>query len=413
MTERTTFIFMHLADGPVPAGRLRMIDDGRNSYAGFAYGNRYRQRADALPVDPETLPLDGPPGEVLTDEGFDVFNGIRDAAPDSWGRYLMRKAADGRELSEFDYLTATSEQRVGALAFGPTPAQPALYSRRPGGPAGDHPINLASLARAVERVGSADPADPALRALLDAGSSLGGARPKAAIVEGGVAWLAKFSAPQDSFDMPRAEYAAMSLATACGLDVPEIDLRTVNDRAVYLVRRFDRAGSRRLAFASALTLLRAHEIAGGGYSYAELAAQLRKHGSAPALDLRELFRRMVFNVLVGNSDDHLRNHGVVHDGTGWRLSPLYDVVPSPQLGTDRFLVLTLGAAGKRATLANALSGHEAFGLPRAAAMADIEHLRRTVAGGWERALVDSGMTADERARLARCFTASQLPLPPE
>lgn len=413
MIERTTFVFMHLVDGPVPAGRLRMIVDGRNSYAGFAYGNRYRQRPDAVPVDPETLPLDSSTGEVLTDEGFDLFNGIRDAAPDAWGRYLMRKAAGGHELSEFDYLTASGEHRVGALAFGPTPAQPGQRRLHPASPGGNPLIDFASLAQAIEDIRSTDGADLSLRVVLEAGSSLGGARPKAAIVEDGVEWLAKFSAPQDSFDMPRAEHAAMSLAKLCGLDVPAINLRTVNSRAVYLVRRFDRVGGRRLPFASALTLLRAHEIAAGGYSYAELAAQLRKHGAAPTRDLRELFRRMVFNVLVGNSDDHLRNHGVIHDGTGWRLSPLYDVVPTPQLGTERFLVLALGTAGKRATLANALSGHAAFGLPREAAISDIEQLRRIVAGGWEQALLDSGVAVDERVRLARCFVASDYPLDPE
>lgn len=406
MIEQTTFVFMHLVGGAVPVGRLRMVTDGRNSYAAFAYGNRYRQRPDAVAVDPETLPLDGPSGEVLTDEGFDLFNGVRDAAPDGWGRYLMRKAADGRELSEFDYLVGSGEHRVGALAFGPTVERPAPAGVGTAG-AGGGAVDLGALAGAAIDVATADTADPALRALLEAGSSLGGARPKAAVVEGGVEWLAKFPAAQDSFDIPRAEHAVMSLAKTCGLDVPDIDLRIVEGRAVYLIRRFDRDGARRLPFASALTLLRAHEIAAGEYSYAEVAAQLRKHGSAPARDLRELFRRMVFNVLVGNSDDHLRNHGVVHDGRGWRLSPLYDVVPTPQLGTDRFLVLRLGDEGKRATLENALSGHAAFGLSQDHAASDVKQLRQQVAAGWEAAVRASGVAADEQVRLARCFAASR------
>ncbi|WP_255602655.1 type II toxin-antitoxin system HipA family toxin [Glacieibacterium megasporae] len=218
--------------------------------------------------------------------------------------------------------------------------------------------------------------------------------------------MAKFSAPSDSYDISRAEHAAMSLARACGLDVPDLDLRLVGGRAVYLIKRFDRAGSNRLPFVSALTLLAAHEIAAGEYSYADVAAQLRKHGSAPARDLRELFRRMVFNVLVGNSDDHLRNHGVIYDGKGWHLSPLYDVVPTPQLGTDRYLVLALGSGGKRATLANALSGHAAFGLPFEQAAHEIERLRRQVAAEWPSALAASGLSSEDRTRLARCFAAS-------
>jgi len=406
MVEQTTFVFMHLANGPVPAGRLRMVTDGRNNYASFAYGNRYRQRLDAVSVDPESLPLDGPSGEILTDEGFDLFNGIRDAAPDGWGRYLMRKAADGRELSEFDYLVASGEHRVGALAFGATVERPKPTVLGTAEVAHDRPVALAALARAASDIATADTTDPALRALLEAGSSLGGARPKAAVIENGVEWLAKFPAAQDSYDVPRAEHAAMSLARACGLDVPDVDLRLVEGRAVYLIRRFDRDGARRVPFASALTLLRAHEIAAGGYSYAEVAAQLRKHGSAPARDLRELFRRMVFNVLVGNSDDHLRNHGMLFDDKGWRLSPLYDVVPTPQLGTDRFLVLALGSAGKRATLANALSGHAAFGLEREEATRAIEEMRLRVASGWENSLKDSGLKDQDRVRIGRCFGAS-------
>lgn len=405
MLEQTSFVFMHLPNGPVPAGRLRMVTDGRNSYAAFAYGTRYLRRPDAVAVDPEVLPLEGPTGEILTGEGFDLFNGIRDAAPDGWGRYLMRKAAAGRELSEFDYIVASGEHRVGALAFGPTPERPeptVLGATS----ADDRPIDLAALARAAGDAATGEIADPALRALLAAGSSLGGARPKAAVVENGSGWLAKFPALSDSYDIPRAEHAAMSLARACGLDVPDLDLRLVGGRAVYLIKRFDRAGSNRLPFASALTLLAAHEIAAGEYSYAEVAAQLRKHGSAPARDLRELFRRMVFNVLVGNSDDHLRNHGVIYDGKGWHLSPLYDVVPMPQLGTDRYLVLALGSGGKRATLANALSGHAAFGLPREQAAYEVELLRRQVAAEWPSALAASGLSSEDRSRLAQCFAAS-------
>ena len=413
MAERTTFVFMLLAGGPVPAGRLRMIEDGRNSYAAFAYGARYRERPDAVPIDPEMLPLDGTTGEVLTDEGFELFNGIRDAAPDGWGRALMQRAAGAKTLGEYDFLVASGEHRVGALAFGPTAEKPERIA--PWGSEqeydGDEAIDLAALTEAAAQVKDIDRLDPRYRRLLAAGSSLGGARPKAATIHDGEPWIAKFSAANDRYDVPRAEYAAMTLATKCGLNVPPVDFITVLDRPIYLIKRFDRleAGKRRLPFASALTLLRALEIAAGDYSYAEVAAAFRKHGSAPIEDLTELYRRMVFNILVGNSDDHLRNHGAVHDGREWRLSPLYDVVPLPQLGTERFLVLGIGEEGKRATLSNAASAHGAFGLDRAAAVALIRDLAGQVGAQWETTLKASGLSADDRERLQGCFAACAEP----
>ena len=202
----------------------------------------------------------------------------------------------------------------------------------------------------------------------------------------------------------------MRLARECGLDVPDTDFATLLGRDIYLIRRFDRRieGNRlrRVPFASSLTMLEAHEIAAHRYSYRDLAEVLRRLGSNPRPDLRELFRRMAFNILVGNDDDHLRNHAFVFDGRGWRLSPLYDVVPRPHVGSNGRLILAAGESGHAATLANALTGAAAFGLKREEAAALLEDLRGRVSARWKAALSEAGIGAIDIERLANCFIES-------
>ena len=411
MRTRTTYVYIHLDEGPVPAGRLDMTDDGRNSHATFQYGTRYLRRRNRVPVDPAALPLPGPdaPAQTFrTARHFDLFNGIRDAAPDGWGRYLMQKAAGSESLGEFDYLVASGDQRVGALAFGPDAT---------GGPkrvapwageeiVGEH-FDLAELAETAERAQSVDRLDPVFRRLLEAGSSLGGARPKAATEHKGAPWIAKFSAKNDSYPVCRIELANMRLAKHCDLDVPDTDFRTFFGRDVYLIQRFDRQAEgnrqKRIPFASALTMLEALEIAAHRYSYRDLAEAIRRFGSNPLPDLRELFRRMAFNILVGNDDDHLRNHAFLFDGRGWRLSPLYDVISRPHVGSNGRLILAVGERGHGATLANALTGAATYGLQREEAATVLEDLRVRVNARWMDAMVKAGISKADIERFAKCF----------
>jgi serine/threonine-protein kinase HipA len=321
----------------------------------------------------------------------------------------MQKAAGAENLTEFDYLVASGDHRVGALAFGPDPTggprRIAPWGEGEG--VGEH-FDLAVLAEAAERAQSVDRLDPDLWRLLEAGSSLGGARPKAATTHRGVPWIAKFSAKNDTFPVCRVELAVMRLAKQCELNVPETDFRTILGRDIYLIQRFDRhvEGNRlkRTPFASALTMLEAHEMAAHRYSYRDLAETVRRFGSDIRLDLWELFRRMAFNILVGNDDDHLRNHAFLFDGRGWRLSPLYDVVPRPRAVSDGNLVLAAGNMGRAATLANALTGAAHYGLAHDEAVALLEDVRVRVSARWQNAFEEAGISTVDIARFANCFT---------
>ena len=386
-----------------------MTDEPRNQFATFAYGRRYLERADRIAVDPVALPLHeaGTSRTFRTEEGFAVFGGIRDAAPDGWGQYLMYKAMGDRLPSEIDLILASGEHRVGALAFGPTSAQPERITPWGGGPAPGEEFTLAELAEAAERAQHVDELDENLRALLAAGSSLGGARPKAATKIGEQPWIAKFQKRGDSFPECRVELATMRLASECGLDVPPLDFRCVLDRDIYLIERFDRIPHgnwlERRPFASGLTMLGAHESEVSSFSYADLAGAIRQFGTEVRQDLHELFRRMLLNILVTNDDDHLRNHGFLFDGEGWRLSPLYDVVPKPQLGLERRLVLGVGPEGRNATIENALAGAAVFDLGPDDAKAIAEDMRRIVATRWEHLFTEAGISAADRKRFATCF----------
>lgn len=424
---RRAYVFLHRQGRFVPAGLVEMTDDGRQSFAQFWYGNHYLKRNDAIALDPHTLPLpvnrwqaeDAP---AVTAEDFPLFNGLRDAAPDGWGRHVLDREAAGRPLTEFDYLVASHDQRVGALAFGPTLAGPARVAPWAGDVAeaiDGEELDLPGLVQAAEELDESHPTRLGLeqrhRRFIKRGSSLGGARPKATTTwADGARWIAKFERKDDPYSVPRLEYATMTLAGQIGLDVPPVDVVRVLDRDVYLIRRFDRYQDEelgcevRVPFISGLTFLDLHEMVFHQSSYAELADQMRVAGAAMSRhSMVELFRRMVFNILCNNNDDHMRNHGFLHDGQGWALSPLYDVVPKPQVSLDRRLALGVGAAGRVATLENALSHCGRFGLTVQDATDLMEEMRSQVAATWEQTFRACGITQLDMARFTTCFAACE------
>ena len=406
------YVYLHLPENAVPVGLLTMEGEGRAAVARFSYGRRYLQRKDAFPVDPVQLPLGEQ--EYLAPEGFALFNGIRDAAPDGWGRHLLDCAAGARVLTEFDYLVATGEDRVGALAFGPDLSGPtrivpwdASASASPSDPLAGKQLDLAALLDAIREFDSAEELPAAHRRFLVRGSSLGGARPKAAVDDGRQQWIAKFTRAEDRYPVCRAEHAAMKLASRVGLCVPKVRLERVMDHDIYLVERFDREGKKRIPFISGLTLIGARESESSQQSYRALAEQLRRFGSRPRDDAKELWLRMIFNILCNNTDDHLRNHGFLWDGTGWRLSPAYDVVPFPQVGRERYLAIGVGKEGRQATIANALSQAESFGLSVEEAAPLAITMRNKMKREWEKVFRSSGMVTADIERLRSCFLACE------
>ena len=415
----TTYVYIYLEEGPVPAGLLEAIGTGREATARFAYGRRYLERKDRLAIDPVQLPLHGSDEnrEYVAPEGFVLFNGIRDAAPDGWGQHLMDRAAGARALSEFDYLVATGDTRVGALAFGPDLSGPQRVVPWSEENLDGENLDLADMLEAVRELETAEALTPQHRRFLVRGSSLGGARPKATTEYNGKQWIAKFGRAEDRFPVCRAEYVTMTMAGQVGINVPTVRLEKVLGQDIYLIERFDRIPDgkdyRRLPFISGLTITGAHESESVLQSYRRLAEQLRLFGSDPVKDAKELWRRMVFNILCNNNDDHLRNHGFLWDGKGWRLSPGYDILPSPQVSLERDLAIGVGRNGRQATLRNALSDIASFGLSREEAITIARAMQQTVKNSWEDLFRSNGFTPAEIERLRTCFIACDEPLEKE
>jgi serine/threonine-protein kinase HipA len=395
MAQRTLFVFAHVPQGWVPAGRLSLTQTGHEVQASsFAYGTRYLDRDCAFEVDPVSLSLTDKASvrgvELFPVNQLPQFGGIRDAAPDAWGRRVLEAQArvPANSLPEADYLLGAGSDRIGALdvreALG-SPPQPGAAPIR----------SLAYLQEASERIEQGLPVPSRLTDVFAAGSTAGGARPKASVRdEAGVLWLAKFAAAGDAFNMAQAECSTLQLARRCGLTVPDVRVHDLGGKPVLLVRRFDRFTShhadnqtdnlaetqteQRLPFVSGLTLVACDEFESRTKGYGDLAHAIRQHAAPSQIraDTEELFARMVFNIFVSNDDDHLRNHGFVRDPQlpGWRLSPLYDVVPRPSVAFERQLHLQVGPQGKLATLDNALSAYSAFTPHRATALAIVQRI---------------------------------------
>lgn len=384
----------------MPAGQLRVEEEGpRVISSTFGYGKRYLERPNAAPVDPSSLSLDGAlPGTAQLYEPVNdlvMFGAVRDAMPDSWGRRVIENKmnVEPNSLSESEYLMQSGTNRFGALDFRENFSAQAKTNALP------DISELPYLLEAADKVQNHERVPVHLRQLFDAGPSMGGARPKAVVGYKNSAWLAKFAAKDDAFDVPGIERACLELARKCSLNVPATEIITVpGGQKVMLIERFDRAILPDKAYArrhvvSALTLLGLHESESPQSSYAAIARRIAEVGAKGRvmLDSEELFGRMVFNILVGNDDDHLRNHAFVWDAKhgGWTLSPLYDVLPKPQQGTHRYLHLSVGAQGRLATLGNALSHAGQFGIVPHRAREIVDRIAREVRE-W-RTFFESGM----------------------
>lgn len=404
--SKQAIVFIYIAGQPVPAGRLITFVDGRYTSSEFAYGSRYIERSDAIPVDPVTLPLP-PPGlkDVVyrTKSDFSVFNGIRDAGPDKWGRYLLDKKYPASGLDEFDYIVSSGTDRVGALGFGADPESGigAWDGNKFIASAPERFPDLAQIQLAVDH--AEDPDDPNFQKFLEYGPSLGGARPKGTVIWNDRLYLAKFSLKSDGWNLCRGEFATMKLAYDCGMNVPHVDITEVLGKSVYLIERFDRINGNRIPFHSALTMTDSHESDYGRHSYKDIVDAISRFSPTPKEDREELYRRMVFNIFCSNTDDHMRNHGLVYADNGqWKLSPLYDVVPFPQSTNSWSLALHVSSQGRMATIENALAAAPAFGVRRKDADHIIEQIRDRVRG-WRDHYAACGLTELDIQKISSCF----------
>jgi serine/threonine-protein kinase HipA len=428
--ESKLMVFAHLGPEWAPCGQLLLAEQGSNVVASsFAYGLNYVRRVDALEVDPVSLSLRDRAEvlgkRLLPANGLPLFGGIRDATPDAWGRRVIeaKLKVPANSLPESQYLLHAGSDRVGALdirrSIDDGPSQ---------GTGGSHALEY--LMDAAERIEDGAPIPAHLDAIFVDGTALGGARPKASVRdEHGVLCLAKFASRTDSFDVPAIECAALRLAAAAGLTVPPVTVRTLGTRKLMLIRRFDRywavpgqslttdadlmatqpglgKAEHRLGFVSGLTLLGCDETESRTKAYTDLAQAVRRycHPNVIRADNAELFKRMVYNILVSNDDDHLRNHGFVWEPrlAGWRLSPLYDVLPRASLATERFLHLGVGPQGRLATLDNALESHHMFTLSRAIACEMVADVWRVVRE-WRVHFEGFGVPGSEIEKIAPAF----------
>ena len=384
------------AGGTRMVGRFRYVNKYRGQSSLFEYADEWLGDADAFPIDPENLPLQRGPFYTSSDKSA-LPGAIRDAAPDRWGRQLVKrafaKAGESRSLSEIDYLLAVADHtRIGALRF-----------RREGEDSFDHHaassrvpplIHLPALVNAADAVQRNTETAQDLKLLLNEGSPLGGARPKSAVKNtDGTLAIAKFPKPDDDRSIPHGEILATTLARKAGLDVADSKLLDVAGRPVALIRRFDRTGNRRIAFLSAMSLLGRND--GDEATYTDIAEIIRMHSSSPTENLHELWRRVVFNVLIGNLDDHLRNHGFLYDRDGrWRLSPAYDLNPVPLAEKARELTTWISEQGPEADLDLAREATPFFSLKKKEAEAIIDEIS-TALKDWQSVARRLGMSSKD------------------
>lgn len=396
--ELFVWIWLPGATEPVVAGRLAA--DGPSLV--FNYGRSYLARKNAMAIHNAELPLEN--GELRPLPGLTMAGCLRDASPDAWGRRVILnrlfghkgKQADTAKLDELSYLLESGSDRIGALDF-----QKSASTYVPRLAVG---ASLDELQTAAELVEQGVPLTNELDLALRHGSSIGGARPKALIVDGAKKHIAKFSAASDLYSVVKAEFVAMRLAALAGLAVAPVTLVKSANKDVLLVERFDRSAKdsawQRHALISALTLLQLDEMMARYASYEDLAQIIRYEFIDPKPTLKELFARLSFNILCGNTDDHARNHAALWDGTNFRLSPAYDLCPQPRAGGEATQAMAIIGQNRSSQLATCLDAAHLFLLSRAEAIAVIERLVSKIGEHWDSVCAAATLGAVDRQLLA-------------
>lgn len=393
--EAFVWIWLPEATEPVVAGKLEQ--DGKNLV--FAYGKSYLERKDAIPIyDPE-LPLKA--GTLPLLNGLSAPNCIRDGAPDAWGQRviinrmmgLRGKAAGVVELSLLTYLMESGSDRIGALDF---QASPTEYVPRQSNAA-----TLEELMKSAKKVEEGVPLTPELDQAIFHGSAIGGARPKALIDGIEVKYIAKFSASNDSYSVVKAEFIAMRLAHLAGLNVAPVKMVEAAHKDVLLIERFDRVdtmnGWHRKTVISALTILELDEMMARYASYEKLAELIRLRFTAPKDTLKELYARMVFNILCGNTDDHARNHAAFWDGKSLTLTPAYDICPQGRAGGEASQAISIVDGQNLSKLSTCVEAAHHFLINEDDARAVIEHQKSVIKDNWDAICDEADLSEVDRA----------------
>ncbi len=399
-SESECYVYITLPGqtSPVTAGRYTLTLNRQGIPTGrFVYGKSYLARPDAVPLDPVELKLN-PQAVYETVALNGIFGALRDSGPDYWGRRVIERHAGKAQLSELDYLLHSADDRAGALGFGLNQEPPA--PRR----TFNQTLDLAKLQEIADALVNDEDAPVTaaheqVEELMLIGTSMGGARPKAVIEDETGLWIAKFNRPDDKWNCARAEHAMLILARTCGLNTAESRLIEVAGRDVLLVKRFDREkvtdGYLRARMISALTLLRAEDShrSREKWSYIFLVEELRRASATPQEDAAELFRRICFNALISNTDDHPRNHAIIAKGPDWKLSPAYDLTPSPLVSLEhRDLAMACGDAGRFANAENLLSQSGRFLLKEEDATKIIDDMEECIRKNWYSTARSAGLS---------------------
>lgn len=397
--EAFVWIWLPEAIEPVVAGRI--VKEGNQLL--FNYGRSYLERSNAIPIYEPELPLQA--GRLPLLDGLSMPSCLRDAAPDAWGRRVIvnRKLGykgdriDVDQLDELTYLLESGSDRIGALDFQRSASQ---YIPRGGGTP-----TLEELLTAADRVESGVPVTPELNQALFHGSSLGGARPKAIIESANKKYIAKFSSQSDIFNVVKGEFVAMRLAAYAGLNVAKVELARAAGKDILLIGRFDRLrgeqGWRRKSIVSALTLFGLDEMMARYASYENLTEIIRHRFTSPTETLRELFGRLVFNVLCGNTDDHARNHAAFWDGKSLSLTPAYDICPQARTGGEASQAMLITGENRMSKLAVCLKAAPHFRLNNTIAVELIEQQLAAIHDYWPTVCDEAALSEVERSVLWR------------
>ena len=393
-SEAYVWIWLPDADTLVVAGLLSR----RGDRLIFNYGRSYLARANAIPIYAPELPLQT--GEIPLLPGLGMPGCIRDASPDAWGRRVLInrkfgvKGADAAniELDELTYLLESGSDRIGALDFQVSPTH---YSPRQGQGA-----SLEALLTAAEKVEQGIPLSSELDQALQHGTSLGGARPKVLLEDGERKFIAKFAASNDLYNVVKAEFIAMRLAARVGLDVAPVHLTSALGKDVLLIERFDRirhgAHWRRRPMVSALTMLELDEMMAAYASYEKLAEIIRHRFVEARETLRELFSRIVFNILCGNTDDHARNHAAFWDGHRLALTPAYDICPQSRSGQEASQAMLIAGGDRRSQIATCVAAAPIFLLGHEDAIGIVNHQVEVIEREWDMTCEAAGLSRVDR-----------------